>query len=131
MNARFPTVVLLITASVYAGISIWLFVRPAALLEMFGIETSTAQMLTEIRAFYGGLEFGIALVMLILWRRGEVAAGLLAGGLISTAARIGDYMGWDVSGFRKQADRASRVMSRKDLQPRRRSGKSARRAART
>ncbi|MEZ6079691.1 MAG: hypothetical protein R3C56_29685 [Pirellulaceae bacterium] len=58
---------LLITAAIYAGFAIWLGSTPAALLTTFGIESSTPAMLTEIRAFYGGIEMGIAVAMLVLW----------------------------------------------------------------
>lgn len=99
MNARFPTIVLVITAAVYAGFAIWLGSTPRALLTAFGIETSTPAMLTEIRAFYGGLELGIAVVMLVLWRRREIFAALLVGGLPLAGSAIGRCYGQLADGF--------------------------------
>ncbi len=99
MNTRFPTIALLITAAVYAGFAIWLGTTPRALLTAFGIETSTPAMLTEIRAFYGGIEMGIAVVMLVLWRRRELFAALLVGGLPLAGSAIGRCYGQLADGF--------------------------------
>jgi len=76
-----PTMAILITAASFAGFAVWLGVNPNALLEAFGIEDRTPQMATEIRAFYGGIEMAIAVAMILLWRRGDLFAALLIGGL--------------------------------------------------
>ena len=81
MNNRFPTVAIFITAAIWAGFAIWLGVNPNVLLPAFGVESSTPQMLTEVRAFYGGVEMAIAVAMMVLWRRGDLFAALLVGGL--------------------------------------------------
>jgi hypothetical protein len=99
MNARFATVVIWITAATYAGFAIWLGWRPAALLEGFGIEATTPQMLTEIRAFYGGVELAIAAAMLLLWRRGDAFAALVLGGLPLAGAALGRCFGMLADGF--------------------------------
>ncbi|MEZ6134253.1 MAG: DUF4345 family protein [Pirellulaceae bacterium] len=90
---------LLITAAIYAGFAIWLGSTPATLLKTFGIESSTPAMLTEIRAFYGGIEIGIAVAMLVLWRRKEIFAGLLVGGLPLAGSAIGRCCGLIVDDF--------------------------------
>lgn len=99
MKTQFPTMALLITAAIYAGFAIWLGSTPAALLTTFGIESSTPAMLTEIRAFYGGIEMGIAVAMLVLWRRNELFAGLLVGGLPLAGSAIGRCCGLVVDDF--------------------------------
>jgi hypothetical protein len=78
---RLPTVAIFITAVSWAGFAIWLGVNPDALLPAFGVEESTPQMLTEVRAFYGGVEMAIAVAMIVLWKRTDLFASLLVGGL--------------------------------------------------
>lgn len=90
---RLPTVTLLITAGTYAGFALWLGTTPEALLAAFGIEATTPGMRTEIRAFYGGLELGLAAAMLVLWRRGDLAAALLVGGLPLLGSAAGRLLG--------------------------------------
>ncbi len=90
---------ILVTAAIYAGFAIWLGSTPAALLTAFGIESSTPAMLTEIRAFYGGIEMGIAVAMLVLWRRNELLAALLVGGLPLAGSVIGRCCGLIVDDF--------------------------------
>ena len=99
MHQRMRTIVILVTAAVYAGFAVWLGVSPASLLGSFGIEQSTPAMLTEIRAFYGGIEIGIALVMLILWKQGLASASLLVGGLPLAGSASGRMMGMLIDGF--------------------------------
>jgi hypothetical protein len=99
MNSRFPTVAIFITASIWAGFAIWLGVNPSVLLPAFGVESSTPQMLTEVRAFYGGVEMAIAVAMMVLWRRGDLFAALLVGGLPLVGAASGRLIGIVVDGF--------------------------------
>ncbi len=99
MNPRFPSVAILITAAAWAGFAAWLGVQPHALLTAFGIQTSTPAMLTEIRAFYGGVELAIALAMIVLWRRGELFASLLVGGLPLIGSTCGRIIGLLIDEF--------------------------------
>jgi len=99
MNTHFPNFVIFLTAAVWAGFAIWLSIDPRALLLAFGIEASTPQMLTEIRAFYGGVELGIALAMIVLWFRGERFASLLIGGLPLLGSACGRCLGMMIDGF--------------------------------
>lgn len=99
MNNRFPTVVILVTAAAWAGFATWLGVYPAALLPAFGVDQSTPQMLTEVRAFYGGVEFAIAAAMIVLWWRENLFAALLVGGLPLFGAACGRLTGLLFDGF--------------------------------
>lgn len=90
---------ILITAASFAGFAVWLGVNPNALLEAFGIEDRTPQMATEIRAFYGGIEMAIAVAMILLWRRGDLFAALLIGGLPLLGSASGRLIGLVVDGF--------------------------------
>jgi len=58
-SSRFPTVAIWITAASWAGFAVWRGVNPGALLPAFGVDVSTPPMLTEVRAFYGGVEMAI------------------------------------------------------------------------
>lgn len=78
---RFPTIAIFITALTWTGFACYLGSKPAALLSSFGVEQSTTAMLTEIRAFYGGVELAIAVCMILLWRLGDLRASLLVGAL--------------------------------------------------
>ena len=99
MNNRLPTLAIFITAASWAGFAFWLGVNPGALLPAFGVEASTPQMLTEVRAFYGGVEMAIAAAMIVLWRRGDLFASLLVGGLPLVGSASGRLIGLVVDGF--------------------------------
>jgi len=99
MNNRYPTIAIFITAASFAGFSLWLGLNPGALLTAFGIESSTPQMLTEIRAFYGGIEMAIAIAMIVLWWRGELFAALLIGGLPLLGSASGRIIGVIADGY--------------------------------
>lgn len=99
MPRQFPTVSILITALVYIGFALWLGFNPRALLTTFGIEQSTPQMLTELRAFCGGVELGIGVAMLLLWWRGDLFASALIGGLPLLGAVSGRLLGQFMDGY--------------------------------
>ena len=94
-----PTLVILLTAAVWSGIALWFGISPESLLSIMGVEESTPQMKTEMRAFYGGVELAIAVVMLILWRRQESFAALLVGGVPLGFAAAGRGLGMAFDGF--------------------------------
>ena len=98
MRQAFPKVAVVITALVYVGFAFWLGSTPAALLGAFQIEQSTPQMLTEIRAFYGGIELGIAFSMFALLWRGELFSAALAGGLPLAGSVLGRLSGQFLDG---------------------------------
>src|SRR6056297_1061353 len=94
-----PTVAIFITAASWAGFAVWLGLNPGALLPAFGVTESTPQMLTEVRAFYGGVEMAIAVAMIVLWRRGDLFAALLVGGLPLVGSSSGRLIGLMIDGF--------------------------------
>jgi len=96
---RLPTVAIFITAASWAGFALWLGVNPGALLPAFGVDESTPQMLTEVRAFYGGVEMAIAVAMIVLWRRGDLFAALVVGGLPLVGSASGRLVGLVADGF--------------------------------
>lgn len=56
-------------------------------------------MLTEVRAFYGGVEMAIAVAMMVLWRRGNLFAALLVGGLPLVGSASGRLIGLVIDGY--------------------------------
>lgn len=56
-------------------------------------------MLTEVRAFYGGVEMAIAAAMVVLWRRGDLFAALLVGGLPLVGSACGRFSGLVLDGY--------------------------------
>jgi len=94
-----PTLAILITAASWAGFAVWLGLNPGALLPAFGVEDSTPQMLTEVRAFYGGVELAIAVAMIVLWRRGDYFSALLVGGLPLAGSACGRFLGLVLDGY--------------------------------
>lgn len=56
-------------------------------------------MATEIRAFYGGVEMAISVAMVILWKRGDLFASLLVGGLPLAGSACGRCVGMMADGF--------------------------------
>lgn len=99
INNRLPTVAIFITAASWAGFALWLGVNPGALLPAFGVDESTPEMLTEVRAFYGGVEMAIAVAMIVLWRRGDLFAALVVGGLPLVGSASGRLVGLVADGF--------------------------------
>ena len=99
MNDRFCTVAIFITAASWAGFAVWLGTIPGALLPAFGVDGTTPQMLTEVRAFYGGVEMAIAVAMILLWKRGHLFASLLVGGLPLLGSASGRCIGLLIDGF--------------------------------
>ena len=75
---RFAITCVLVTAAIWAALGAWLLIWPDRLPASFGVASSPA-MRTEVRAFYGGLELGIAACLLILVRRDLFAAVVLGG----------------------------------------------------
>lgn len=96
---RFPTIVIFVTATTWTAFAIWLGTNPEVLLSTFGMEEKSAEMLTEVRAFYGGVELMIAAAMIVLWWRGELFASLLVGGLPLLGSAGGRAAGLALDGY--------------------------------
>jgi hypothetical protein len=79
-----PRLSLRLAALAFAGFGVALLVRPE-LIEMLGLELGRAAAVTEIRAFYGGLELGLALFFALASTRDA----WLAPALFAQAAALG------------------------------------------
>jgi hypothetical protein len=105
----FPTVVIVLCAIGFLGFGLWLLLDPAAL-EKVGISTTSTVGQIELRAFYGGVELGLGVFLLMCaFRPGWQAAGLwlvlLANGGAGLArllaiglagASLGGYLAWEL-----------------------------------
>ena len=78
-------ILILLSAAVFWFFGIWIFAVPTAL-EPLGILLTTPEAFVDIRATYGGLEFGLAAFLTVAqarpaWHRaGLLAATLVIGG---------------------------------------------------
>ena len=96
---RFSTIVIFVTAACWAFFAVWLGTNPGALLPSFGVMRQTPAMLTEVRAFYGGVEAAIAVAMITLWKREQRFAALLVGGLPLLGSAVGRLCGLALDGY--------------------------------
>ena len=104
----FPIVVLALCALGFFGFGLWLLFDPATALGRIGIEARSATGLVELRAFYGGMELGLALFLgaCLLkpeWRQAGLWLVVLANGgaglarlfaLSAGGAALAGYLGW-------------------------------------
>jgi len=102
-----PAAVLALCALGFLGFGLWLLFEPAAM-EKIGIQATSKVGTAELRAFYGGMEIGLALFLaLCLWKPEWRSAGLwlvlLANGGAGLArllaiglggAALGGYLAW-------------------------------------
>lgn len=90
---RFGTVVLLLAALGFLGFGIAIVAAPEAVLAPVGI-SGTAAGLVELRAFYGGLEIGLAAFLFACAaRRDWRPPGLLAVGLVNGGIALARLLG--------------------------------------
>ena len=94
--SRLPAIAMVVTAVTWAGFAIWLGSHPDSLLKAFGIESSTPQMRTEIRAFYGGVELGIAALIAVAVLSALVPYSI---GLHFNDYRQFSYSGWQITNW--------------------------------
>ncbi|HUQ00522.1 MAG TPA: DUF4345 family protein [Aeromicrobium sp.] len=95
-----------VVAVSFAVMGLAALVRPALIWAPFGVEPTTAESRSEVRAVYGG--FGLALAALMIWslgaavgvREGVLLAvavslfGMAAGRLVSALVEPRALMGW-------------------------------------
>jgi hypothetical protein len=82
-------VILLLSAAAFAGFGVWGLAAPAGMLGMVEVTAVTPTARTELRAFYGGLELGIAVFLVVcLARRDRVGIGLLASAITLTTVAL-------------------------------------------
>lgn len=82
-----------LTALAFLGFGGWLLVQPEGL-EMLGLALTTAAAVTEVRAFYGGLELGCGLFFALAvtrpaWHRPALVLQATSLGLTATARGLG------------------------------------------
>jgi hypothetical protein len=80
-----PALLLTLAGAGFLGFGLWLIVDPAGGLATVGIGALSPAGLIELRAFYGGLEVGLGIFLLLCaarpeWRRPGLWAVLLGNG---------------------------------------------------
>ncbi|HEX4852877.1 MULTISPECIES: DUF4345 family protein [Arenimonas] len=100
---RFGTVVLVLAALGFLGFGLAIVAAPEAVLAPVGI-SGTAAGLVELRAFYGGLELGLAAFLFACaakpaWRAPGLWSVALANGGIAAARLLGIGLSGEFTGF--------------------------------
>lgn len=90
----FARLVLIVSAALFLGFGGWLALAPEALGRFVRVDTADAVTRTEIRAFYGGLEIGLGLFLLIgacirRWIAAALVAVILAFGGTAAGRALG------------------------------------------
>lgn len=96
---RFGRMVLAASIIAWLGLGSWLYVNPLEL-SGAGLVADTANGRTEVRAFYGGLEVGIAAFLIwCLVRPERTRTGLVAALLTIGCTGLGRLSGMMMEGF--------------------------------
>jgi hypothetical protein len=95
----YARIVLALSAIMYAGFGTAYLARPKAMAKLTHFELPTPTAVTEIRAFYGGMELGLAALLVVCAIRPAWAgAGLLALALLSGGAAVARLVGFAADG---------------------------------
>ena len=90
----FSKVVLVLLGLMFLGFGLAFLLRPTQMAQMVSIELPEATAKTEIRAFYGGLEIGLAVFLFVCAATGGwIRPGLLAAGLACAGPALGRLVG--------------------------------------
>ena len=104
----FPVLVIALCALGFLGFGLWLLADPVGALSKVGITTTSAIGTVELRAFYGGMEIGLALFLgwcalrpewhsaglwLVLLANGGAGLARLLG-IFLGGASLGGYLAW-------------------------------------
>jgi len=100
----FGKAVLIVSGLMYLVFGVAFLFAPAKLGAWVHLDAAHPVARTELRAFYGGLEIGLAVFLcLCAWRSEWVKAGLLAAALIFGCTAAGRVVGMAVDGARGTA----------------------------
>ena len=94
----FARIVLVLAALMFALFGAWLLVIPEQLGEWLDVTAASPVGLTEIRAFYGGYEIGLALFLLLGLRRRFTAASCYCLAFTLTCVALSRIYGFFVDG---------------------------------
>jgi hypothetical protein len=98
MAHRRQRILVALGAISFAAFGLWLFVEPTGLASM-GVVVDTANGRTEIRAFYGGLELGLAAYLGIAARRPQwTRPALIAAIFVLAGAGLGRVTSMAIEG---------------------------------
>ncbi|MCB1627370.1 MAG: DUF4345 domain-containing protein [Xanthomonadales bacterium] len=96
--------ILALSALGLLGFGVWMLIAPQAILAAIGIALQSEAALTEIRAFYGGLEIGLGLALLFClrspgWLRPGLALSALCYGCVALCRAGGMLVDGSGGGF--------------------------------
>lgn len=95
----FARVLLLVAAAMFGGLGAFLLLAPDKLEEWLGIVAGGPQARTELRAFYGGLEIGLAAFLAVAaWRVSYTSAACLLLVMINGGPAIARVIGFAIDG---------------------------------
>lgn len=95
----YARIVLILSALMYGGFGAAYLARPRAMAKLTHFELPSPTAVTEIRAFYGGMELGLAVLLVVCAIRPDWAgAGLLALALLSGGTVVARLIGFAVDG---------------------------------
>lgn len=94
----FARIVLIVAALMFAVFGIWLLAAPDKLGEWLDVAAASPVGRTEIRAFYGGYELGLALFLLLGLRRRFTAASCYCLALTMGCVALARLYGFAVDG---------------------------------
>ena len=91
---RLTTAVLCLAGLMYLGFGVAFLIAPGPLADLVHLSVEHPVARTEIRAFYGGLEVGFGIFLLLcLWVRGAARTGALALALVAGCTVLGRVVG--------------------------------------
>ena len=95
----YARIVLFLSALMYGGFGAAYLARPKAMAKLTHFELTSPTAVTEIRAFYGGMELGLAALLVVCAIRPDWAgAGLLALALLSGGTVVARLIGFAADG---------------------------------
>lgn len=95
----FSRILLVLLGLMFLGFGVAFLLRPTQMAQMVRIELPEPTARTEIRAFYGGLEIGLAVFLFVCAATGAwVQPGLLAAGLACAGPALGRTVGLVLDG---------------------------------
>ena len=96
---RIARIVLLLAASMFGVFGVWLLLAPEKMGDWSGIQATLPTAKTELRAFYGGLEIGLAMFFLAAWLRPKMAvSACLCLGIVMAGVSLSRMLGFLLDG---------------------------------
>lgn len=93
MRDAIPTLILALSALLFLAVGVAFVVSPQGLLERIQVDAPPGTALTDIRAVYGGLDFGVGVFLFYCLATGARRSGLVASTLVLVGLAGGRIVG--------------------------------------